>query len=96
MKRSLVERAAKFIERYRIEDGKGFRLKDIDPADTHGIKSEDKQEAKDLLQKGIAWLAEEQEKLYAQDRWSLLLIFQAMDAAGKDGTIKHVMSGVNP
>ena len=96
MKRSLVERAAKFIKRYRIADGRGIRLKDIDPADTHGIKSESKQEAKDLLQKGIAWLAEEQEKLYAQDRWSLLLIFQAMDAAGKDGTIKHVMSGINP
>ncbi|MGH7244040.1 MAG: polyphosphate kinase 2 family protein [Phycisphaerales bacterium] len=79
---------------YRITNGKKFRLKDIDPADTGKLHSKD--EAHDLLQRGIGWLAEEQEKLYATDSWSLLLIFQAMDAAGKDGTIKHVMSGVNP
>ena len=80
---------------YRITKGKGFRLKDFDPGDTCGLQL-DKGEAAELLQRGTAWLAEEQDMLYAQDRWSLLLVFQAMDAAGKDGTIKHVMSGVNP
>jgi PPK2 family polyphosphate:nucleotide phosphotransferase len=86
----------KFIKPYMITDGKKFRLKDIDPDDTHGLKSERKKEAQKILQEGISMLAELQDKLYAQDRWSLLLVFQAMDAAGKDGTIKHVMSGVNP
>ena len=85
----------KYVTRYRITEGKGFRLKDFDPGDTCGLQIE-KAEAADLLQAGTAWLAEEQDMLYAQDRWSLLLVFQAMDAAGKDGTIKHVMSGVNP
>src|SRR3954453_19905759 len=80
---------------FRITKGKGFRLKDYDPGDTCGLRL-DKGEATDLLRGGSAWLAEEQDMLYAQDRWSLLLVFQAMDAAGKDGTIKHVMSGVNP
>jgi PPK2 family polyphosphate:nucleotide phosphotransferase len=91
-----MKRIEKFISPYRITSGKGFRLKDIDPADTHSLKSDQKAEAKDMLVKGVQWLAEEQDKLYAQDRWSLLLVFQAMDAAGKDGTISHVMSGVNP
>jgi PPK2 family polyphosphate:nucleotide phosphotransferase len=91
-----AKRLDKFLRRYRIEKGKGFRLKDHDPGDTHGLKSEQKAEAKALLERGVEWLAEEQEKLYAQDRWGVLLLFQAMDAAGKDGTIKHVMSGVNP
>ncbi|OLB69409.1 MAG: hypothetical protein AUI16_28680 [Alphaproteobacteria bacterium 13_2_20CM_2_64_7] len=72
-----------------------FRLKDFDPGETCGLTL-DKGEAAELLQRGTAWLAEEQNVLYAQDRWSLLLIFQALDAAGKDSTIKHVMSGVNP
>ncbi len=81
---------------YRIEKGKELRLKDYAPGDTAGLKSEMKDEAQVLLQKGIEQLAELQDKLYAQDHWGLLLIFQAMDAAGKDGTIKHVMSGVNP
>ena len=85
----------KYVTRYRITEGKGFRLKDFDPDDTCGLQIE-KAEAADLLQAGTAWLAEEQDMLYAQDRWSLLLVFQAMDAAGKDGTINHVMSGVNP
>src|SRR5262249_9606832 len=76
-------------------EGRGFRLEDIDPADTCGLRLE-KSEAADLLARGTEWLAEEQDMLYAEDRWSLLLVFQAMDAAGKDGTIKHVMSGVNP
>jgi PPK2 family polyphosphate:nucleotide phosphotransferase len=86
----------KLIRRYRVTEGRGFRLKNIDPGDTHGLKSEFKAQAKALLEQGVQWLAEEQDKLYAQDRWSVLLIFQAMDAAGKDGAIKHVMSGINP
>ncbi len=85
---------AKLSNAYRIEDGKHFRLKDFDPADTGHLRSEE--EATDHLQKYIAHTEDLQAKLYAQDRWALLLIFQAMDAAGKDGTIKHVMSGVNP
>lgn len=77
--------------------GKGkFRLKDFDPGDTLGLDREDKPRAKEALQMGVQALASLQDKLYAQDRWSLLLVFQAMDAAGKDGAIKHVMSGVNP
>ena len=86
----------KLLKRYRIEDGKHFRLKDHDPADTHGLKSELKPQAKELLADGVKELSGLQNILAAQDRWGLLLIFQAMDAAGKDGTIKHVMSGVNP
>jgi PPK2 family polyphosphate:nucleotide phosphotransferase len=86
----------KMLKRYLIEDGKHFRLKDHDPGDTHGLKSESKPEARELLTKGVAELARLQNILAAQDRWALLLVFQAMDAAGKDGTIKHVMSGVNP
>jgi PPK2 family polyphosphate:nucleotide phosphotransferase len=85
-----------FIKPYRITDGGRFRLKAIDPADTGDLRSADKQESRDLLQEGVRLLSDLQEKLYAQDHWGLLLIFQAMDAAGKDSTIKHVMSGVNP
>jgi PPK2 family polyphosphate:nucleotide phosphotransferase len=84
----------KLAQRYAVEGGKHFRLKDFDPADTGHWRS--KENAEEALQKGIVCTAELQDKLYAQDRWSLLLIFQAMDAAGKDGIIKHVMSGVNP
>jgi PPK2 family polyphosphate:nucleotide phosphotransferase len=87
-------RIRKFVERYRVDDGKGFRLKDHDPGDSHGIQS--KAEAEKMLARGVVRLSELQEKLYAQDKWAVLLIFQAMDAAGKDGAIKHVMSGVNP
>ncbi len=90
----LLEEASRIIEPYRITDGDKFRLKDHDPADTNGLK--DKRQAQGLLEDGIELLSHMQEKLYAQDRWALLLIFQAMDAAGKDGAIKHVMSGVNP
>ena len=79
---------------FRVTGGKHFRLKDFDPADTGHWRS--KEHATEALQEGIARMAELQDKLYAQDRWALLLIFQAMDAAGKDGVIKHVMSGVNP
>jgi PPK2 family polyphosphate:nucleotide phosphotransferase len=86
----------KLLKRYRIEDGKHFRLKHHDPADTHGLESELKPQAKQLLADGVKELSRLQDVLAAQDRWGLLLIFQAMDAAGKDGTIKHVMSGVNP
>jgi PPK2 family polyphosphate:nucleotide phosphotransferase len=86
----------KILNRYRIEEGKHFRLKDHDPGDTHGLKSEGKPEARELLTKGVEELARLQDVLAAQNRWGLLLVFQAMDAAGKDGTIKHVMSGVNP
>ena len=91
-----ITRFDRLLKPYRITRGKGFRLADIDPGDTHKLKSEDKDEAKEWLERGVEWLAEEQDKLYAQDRWAVLLVFQAMDAAGKDGTIKHVMSGVNP
>jgi PPK2 family polyphosphate:nucleotide phosphotransferase len=95
-KKELIKRVKKFTKPFRITDGKGFKLKHIDPADTLDLKSEDKPRAKEALQNGIELLAELQDKLYAQDKWSVLLIFQAMDAAGKDGAIKHVMSGINP
>jgi PPK2 family polyphosphate:nucleotide phosphotransferase len=82
---------------FRVTKGKGFRLKDVDPDDTLNFTKEaDKPRAKEALAMGVMALAELQEKLYAQDKWALLLIFQAMDAAGKDGAIKHVMSGINP
>jgi PPK2 family polyphosphate:nucleotide phosphotransferase len=86
--------SGKLVKPFRVEHGKHFRLKDYDPAQTAGVKT--KEEAQQLLQEGVQKLAELQDKLYAQDSWALLLIFQAMDAAGKDGVIKHVMSGVNP
>jgi PPK2 family polyphosphate:nucleotide phosphotransferase len=94
-RKEILDRIRKYVHPFRITKGKGFRLKDFDPGETCGLKL-DKGEAAELLQRGTAWLAEEQDMLYAQDRWSLLLVFQALDAAGKDGTIKHVMSGVNP
>ena len=94
-RQEILDQIEKYVKPFRITKGKNFRLKDFDPEDTCGLKM-DKGEAAKLLQRGNVWLAEEQEMLYAQDRWSVLLIFQAMDAAGKDGTIKHVMSGVNP
>jgi PPK2 family polyphosphate:nucleotide phosphotransferase len=92
----LIEAVRRFSRPYRVTNGKKFRLADVDPGDTGDLKSEDKPRAKVALQNGIEALAELQDVLYAQDRWSVLLVFQAMDAAGKDGTIKHVMSGVNP
>jgi PPK2 family polyphosphate:nucleotide phosphotransferase len=85
---------AELVKRYRIADNRQFRLADIRPDDTWKLKS--KEHAHEWLEKGVAHLSELQGKLYAQNQWALLLIFQAMDAAGKDGTIKHVMSGVNP
>jgi len=95
MKR-LLKRCWPMVEPFRVTDGRRFRLKDIDPGDTLWLKDADKDEAKEALAEGVQVLSELQDRLYAQDRWSLLLIFQAMDAAGKDGAIKHVMSGVNP
>ena len=87
-------RVAELIEPFRVTSGKRFRLRDYDPEDTRGVAS--KEEAQQYLKRGVELLAEMQDKLYAQDQWGVLLIFQAMDAAGKDGAIKHVMSGINP
>jgi PPK2 family polyphosphate:nucleotide phosphotransferase len=94
--KEVIKKAQRFADPYRITDGGGFRLKDVDPGETLDLKAEDKQSAKEALSAGTQALAELQDVLYAQDRWSVLLIFQAMDAAGKDGAIKHVMSGINP
>jgi PPK2 family polyphosphate:nucleotide phosphotransferase len=94
--KTLIKQAKKFSEPFRVTDGQKFRLKKCDPNDTLHLDSEDKPRAREALANGVKVLAEFQDKLYAQDRWSLLLIFQAMDAAGKDSAIKHVMSGVNP
>src|SRR5437868_6350594 len=81
-------------DRFRVTKGKKVRFKDFDPTETGKLKSPEKGEK--LLEQSVQLLSKLQEKLYAEDKWALLLIFQAMDAAGKDGTIKHVMSGVNP
>jgi PPK2 family polyphosphate:nucleotide phosphotransferase len=94
-RKEILDRIQKYIQPFRVTKGQGFQLKNFDPRNTCGLKL-DKGEASELLQQGTRWLAQEQDMLYAQDRWSLLLVFQAMDAAGKDSTIKHVMSGVNP
>ena len=100
-RKEVLKRLHKYVDPFCITKRKGFRLKDFDPGDTRDLKLEKggaagKSGAAELLQRGTEWLAGEQDMLYAQDRWSLLLVFQAMDAAGKDGTIKHVMSGINP
>ncbi len=92
----VLKRAGKIADPFRVTAGEKFRLKDVDPRDTLNFTGEDKPRAKEALANGVAALAALQDKLYAQDRWAVLLIFQAMDAAGKDGAIKHVMSGVNP
>jgi PPK2 family polyphosphate:nucleotide phosphotransferase len=94
-KHEILKHVDKYVAPFRVTTGKGFRLKDFDPRDTRGLQL-DKDEATELLKRGIEWLAQEQDLLYADNRWSMLLIFQAMDAAGKDSTIKHVMSGLNP
>jgi PPK2 family polyphosphate:nucleotide phosphotransferase len=96
MNKSQLARLDAFLKPYRITGNTGAPLRRIKPEDTAAFTSEDKGEAKQMLANGIEWLAEQQNMLYAQDHWSVLLIFQAMDAAGKDGTIKHVMSGINP
>src|SRR5438309_4146341 len=95
--KEIIKRASELAKPFRISKGKNFRLKDLDPDDTLDFTKEaDKPRAKEALATGVTALAELQDKLYAQDKWAVLLIFQAMDAAGKDGAIKHVMSGVNP
>ncbi len=97
MKKSeIIHRSAKLAAPYCVSKRKKFRLRDFDPADIGNVSPEDKTRAKEWLGEDVETLAELQDVLYAQDRWSVLLIFQAMDAAGKDGAIKHVMSGVNP
>jgi len=92
--KKLIKEAELIVEPYRITNGGKFCLKDYNPADTGGMK--DKEKALKMLEKSVQLLSHLQEKLYAQDEWAALLIFQAMDAAGKDGAIKHVMSGINP
>jgi PPK2 family polyphosphate:nucleotide phosphotransferase len=94
--KDIIKTARTFSEPFKVTNGKKFRLSDYDPADTLHLDSEDKPRAAEGLRIGIEALTELQEVLYAQDKWAVLLIFQAMDAAGKDGAIKHVMSGVNP
>jgi PPK2 family polyphosphate:nucleotide phosphotransferase len=94
--KEFFDKARSIARPFRVTDGEKFRLKDHDPADTLDFDSEDKPRAQEALATGIEVLSELQDILYAQDRWALLLIFQAMDGAGKDGVIKHVMSGVNP
>jgi PPK2 family polyphosphate:nucleotide phosphotransferase len=84
----------KLADDFRVNHGKSFRLKDYDPADTRGLDLKD--QAEKLLEESKQLMQDRQEKLYAQNEWAVLLIFQAMDAAGKDGVIKHVMSGLNP
>ena len=96
MEKEIVRKARKIAAPFRVSKGKDFRLRDVDPGDTLSFNAEDKPRAKEALAMGVEALAELQDKLYAQDKWAVLLIFQAMDAAGKDGAIKHVMSGVNP
>jgi len=94
--KEILKRVKSLTEPFRVCDGKKFRLKDVDPGDTLHFKSEDKPAVEEALTNGIEVLRELQDKLYAQDQWAVLLIFQALDAAGKDGAIKHVMSGINP
>jgi PPK2 family polyphosphate:nucleotide phosphotransferase len=95
--KELIKNARELARPFRISKGKDFRLKDVDPDNTLDFTKEaDKPRATEVLAMGVTALAELQDKLYAQDKWAVLLIFQAMDAAGKDGAIKHVMSGVNP
>ncbi len=94
--KDFLKQAKKYSEPFRITDGKSFRLKQVDPANTLSFESDEKSKAQQALEAGVELLARLQDKLYAQDRWAVLIIFQAMDAAGKDGAIKHVMSGVNP
>ena len=94
--KQIIKHARHFATPFRVTDGKKFRLADHDPANTLDLTAEDKPRAKEALATGVQALAELQDKLYAHNEWSVLLIFQAMDAAGKDGAIKHVMSGINP
>ncbi len=95
-KKSIIDRAKKFSKQYCVGNGNDFRLKDYETKASFNLGSEEKSQVKDTLEIGVNALAAMQDILYAQDKWSLLIIFQAMDAAGKDGAIKHVMSGINP
>jgi len=95
LSKKTLGRIRQYVDPFRITKGRGFRLRRFDPGDTCALQLR-KNESAELLARTTEWLAEEQDMLYAQNRWSLLLVFQAMDAAGKDGTIKHVMSGINP
>src|SRR4030095_2000375 len=92
----IIQSARELAQAYRITKGDTFRLKDIDPEDTAGLEAEDKPRDQEGLRAGVQALAALQDRLYAQDRWAVLLIFQAMDAAGKDSAIKHVMAGLHP
>lgn len=94
--KALIKESIKLSEEYCITNGNEFKLNSIDPGDTNSFKSEDKSKAQELLKDGVEIIANLQDKLYAQDKWAVLLIFQAMDGAGKDSAIKHVMSGINP
>src|SRR5215470_10907235 len=94
--KEIIKKARELAKPFRVTKGKNFRLKDIDPDNTLDFTKEDKPRSKEVLAMGVTALTELQDKLYAQDKWAVLLIFQAMDAAGKDGAIKHVMSGINP
>jgi PPK2 family polyphosphate:nucleotide phosphotransferase len=94
--KEFLKQAKKYSEPFRVTDGSKFRLKRVDPGDTLDFDSDEKQIAQEALTCGVELLKRLQDKLYAQDRWAVLIIFQAMDAAGKDGAIKHVMSGINP
>jgi len=94
--KDILKRVKSLTDPFRVDNGKKFRLKEIDPGDTLNFKSADKPAVTEALANGIEVLRELQDKLYAQDQWAVLLIFQALDAAGKDGAIKHVMSGINP
>ncbi len=94
--KEIIKKARQLAKPFRVTNGEKFRLKDIDPGELLGFSNEDKPRAKEMLAASIQALTELQDKFYADDQWALLLIFQAMDAAGKDGAIKHVMSGVNP
>jgi len=94
--KDVLKRSRKLAARYLVEDGAKFKLANVDPGDTAHLDDDDKDEAQEALRDGVRALTTLQDMLYAQDRWAVLLVFQAMDAAGKDGAIKHVMSGVNP
>jgi PPK2 family polyphosphate:nucleotide phosphotransferase len=94
--KEIAVKCRKFADPYRVSDGQHFQLQAMDPGDVGELTAEDKPRAKEALALGVQALAELQGLLYAQNRWGMLVNFQAMDAAGKDGAIKHVMSGVNP
>ncbi len=95
-RKELVGYLRQIADRFRVTSGRGFKLEDHDPADTAGLTRESKAEAREALKEGVKILAEMQAMLWAHDHWALLLVLQALDASGKDGVIKHVMSGINP